>query len=746
MSAMPAVMLSLALAALRLEGTVRDPFGAPVAGALVVVEAQGVRVQAHSDAQGRFGLDWAGPLPARVGADAPGLAGRGWAWSGEAAPLDLRLSPATFADAVTVTATRRHERVADVPAAVSVLDARALAVSAAPAVDEALRQVPGFALYRRSGSRTANPTSQGVTFRGLGGSATSRALVLDDGLPLNDAFGGWVQWGRVPLGALERVEVLRGGGSSLYGTGALAGVVQLVRRDEPGRRLDADLSLGSLDTRHGSLLAGQGDGPWRARLAAEGFDTGGYVAVRSAERGPVDAAVTSRHLSLDLTLERAGSGARRTFVRGTYYDDERENGTPLQDNDSAFWQAAAGLDHPLGGGALSARAHGGHQRFRQTFSAIEDRRLGERLTRTQEVPVDAGGLALQWTRALARHVLVAGAEARAVRGASEEEAVTPAGRTPSASGGTQRAGGVFLEDTWAPDDRWQVSLGGRFDAWRNFDAHQDGPGGSTLLPSRSESALSPRLAVRRRLGRSLALSASAYRAFRAPTLNELYRSFRVGNVVTGGNPLLQAERLRGAEASALLTPGPLSLRVSGFWMEVEDTVGNVTVSSTPALVTRQRQNLGRIRSRGLELEGELHPGTGWTLTGAFTLTGATVRAFSSDPTLVGRRLPQVPRQAGALGVRRDGRRFTLSTQARWSARQFEDDQNALPLAAAFNLDAFAAWAVSPRWQVYAAVENALDSEQEIGRTPVVTLAPPRSVRAGLRLRLGSAPGTGVAPH
>ena len=304
--------------------------------------------------------------------------------------------------------------------------------------------------------------------------------------------------------------------------------------------------------------------------------------------------------------------------------------------------------------------------------------------------------------------------------------------------------------TPGPDERWRLSLGGRFDAWRNFDAHQDGPAGSVALPARSETAFSPRVAVQRRFTPALALSASAYRSFRGPTLNELYRSFRVGNVVTNGNALLRAERLGGVEASGLFAAGRFSGRLTGFWMVVDDTIANVTLSTTPALVTRQRQNLGRIRSRGLELEGELHPGSGWTLTGALALTDATVREFESDPSLEGLRLAQVPRQAGAVGVRRDGRRVTVAAQARWCGEQFEDDLNTLPLAAAFNLDAFAGYAVSPRWQIFAALENALDSDQEIGRTPVVTLAPPRSFRAGLRLRLGAPPpataGTGVAPH
>src|SRR5437867_7540150 len=94
-------------------------------------------------------------------------------------------------DTITVTATRTPTRLSDTPASVVVMSRQTIAATAAPTVDDALRQVPGLALFRRSGSRTANPTSQGVSLRGVGASGASRALVLDDGIPPNDAFGGW---------------------------------------------------------------------------------------------------------------------------------------------------------------------------------------------------------------------------------------------------------------------------------------------------------------------------------------------------------------------------------------------------------------------------------------------------------------------------------------------------------------------------------------------------------------------------
>jgi outer membrane receptor protein involved in Fe transport len=267
--------------------------------------------------------------------------------------------------------------------------------------------------------------------------------------------------------------------------------------------------------------------------------------------------------------------------------------------------------------------------------------------------------------------------------------------------------------------------------------------GTGGLPERSESALSPRAALRHQAASWLALTASGYGAFRAPTLNELYRSFRVGNVVTQADPTLRAERLRGVEGGALAALGGASARLTAFWMEVDDTIANVTLSETPALVTRRRRNLGRIRSRGAELELEVRPWPRWVVAANAVLTDATVGSFPEEPSLEGKRLAQVPRRQAAVQARYETGRVTLSAQGRWSSSQFEDDLNALALAPLRNLDLRAAYAPWRQLEAFFALENALDDEQEIGRTPVVTLAPPRALRAGLRLRLGR-PGTSVA--
>src|SRR5919106_2462452 len=170
-------------------------------------------------------------------------------------PAAGRSQNQTLSDEITVTATRTEQRLGETAASVVVVSAQELAASAAPTLDDALRQVPGFSLFRRSGSRFANPTTQGVSLRGLGASGASRALVLADGMPLNDPFGGWIAWGRVPRAAVERVEVMRGAGSDLYGSSALGGVVQLLRRQAHGPKVVADGSWGELGSADGSLFA-----------------------------------------------------------------------------------------------------------------------------------------------------------------------------------------------------------------------------------------------------------------------------------------------------------------------------------------------------------------------------------------------------------------------------------------------------------------------------------------------------------
>src|SRR5262249_87273 len=140
-----------------------------------------------------------------------------------------------------VSASQNSVRLSGSPGGSILVSQKALNSTPALRIDDALRQVPGFSLLRRSTSRTANPTTQGVSLRGMGGTAPSRPLVLAEAIPIADPFGGWVYWDRIPRTAIQSIEVLRGAGSNLYGSSALGGVVQIVTRNplEPALTLEA---------------------------------------------------------------------------------------------------------------------------------------------------------------------------------------------------------------------------------------------------------------------------------------------------------------------------------------------------------------------------------------------------------------------------------------------------------------------------------------------------------------------------
>ncbi len=358
----------------QVQGVVRDGTGAPVPGAGVTLSNAQFRVSQFTDREGRFRFDHlpiaAGTLAVRSGVFTP--VQQNWdARTQGSRPVEITLAPKALTERVTVTATRTEQRVSDTASSVTVLSQEDLATSGALTLDDALDEIPGFMLYRRNGSLTANPTSLGVSLRGVGTSGASRALVISDGIPLTDPFGGWVYWDRIPETSVGAVEVVEGGVSDLYGGDALGGVINVV----PRRLRDSSLSLetfyGNEQTPDASLTASLRQGPWLAIVSSEGFHTNGYVAVLPPLQGSVDTPVASEHFDGQFTLERLFSEQGRVFARGSIFEDARKNGTPLQNNDTRLRQIAVGADwQSSAAGALTFRAYGGPEDYDQSFSSI----------------------------------------------------------------------------------------------------------------------------------------------------------------------------------------------------------------------------------------------------------------------------------------------------------------------------------------------------------------------------------------
>jgi outer membrane receptor protein involved in Fe transport len=736
----------------RIEGTVTDQTGAPIADARVTLTTKDSSVKQTTNNVGRFVFDSQPAESGTIVIEARGfnVFQRKWtAADNDLTTLEVVLTP-SLSSQITITAERTEARVSDTAASVTMLSSEDISTTGALTVDDVLRQVPGFSLFRRSGSRTANPTSQGVSLRGVGASGASRAVVLADGVPINDPFGGWVFWGRVPREAINRIEVVQGGASSLYGTDALGGVINLITRDARQSAVSLEVSYGNEKTPDVSLFAGGSLLQWAGQISAEVFHTDGYVLVDESQRGRIDTRAGAEHTTLDLSLERSIANRGRIFVRGSLFGETRANGTPLQTNNTYSRQATIGTDLQSAiAGSFSARAFALTEVFDQDFSSIATDRNSETITRSQRVPAQQVGVVSQWSRAAGSfQTIVAGLDAREVRGSSDELGFTAGKLTLGVgAGGRERTVGVFAQDIIRFTPRWLLTLGARVDHWSNFDAQSvsrslvlPSPATVTRFPDRTENAFSPRVTLLHKLNDNVSLMISGYRAFRAPTLNELYRSFRVGNVLTLANDKLRAERLTGGEAgiSAAALNHRLNIRGTFFWSEITRPIANVTLSVTPALITRQRQNLGRTRSRGIDIEVEARVSDSVSFSGGYQFIDATVLQFPANTSLEGLLIPQVPRHLLTFQARYSSpRRLTVAVQARAVGSQFDDDQNQFQLDRYFTIDAFASRLLGRGVELFAAFENLTGQRYDIGRTPVLTVGPPVLARAGFRFNLGS---------
>ena len=660
--------------------------------------------------------------------------------------LVIILQPETVSTEIEVTASRTALSADEAPQSVQILNAAKIHASGALEVDDVLRQVAGFDEFRRNSSRTSNPTTQGVSMRGMGSSGASRALVLLDGVPITDPFGGWVNWSQIPRESLESAEIVRGGASDLYGGQALSGVAQLLTRTPEGTDASLDFSYGNERTPNASGYLGHSFGKWLASGAAEYFRTDGYIPVEFSQRGAVDNPANSLHRNGQVQIQRQLLQRSRFFLRALGYDDSRHNGTIIEVNRTRAWQAVTGLDlEGSSNSLLQVRGYGGTESYHQTFASVAADRNSETLARVQQVPSRQFGLSAQYSRSLGWNTVLAGAEFAHVTGESDDEIFT-AGRPSSLvnAGGIIRTTGVFAEDIARITGRWLVTGVIRFDDWQpvsGFSQTITLPAGVTVpirFADRSETAWNPKLATTFRMNDHIALKGSGYRSFRSPTLNELYRSFRLGNSLTTANPLLRSERLTGWELGPTekLFNGKLSLRQGYFWATVDRPIANVTLSTTPALVTRQRQNLGSTRAQGVEAQADWAIVKWIDISAQYQFVDAVVTSFPTDQSLVGLRIPEVPRHEFTFQARYSNAHFvTVAFQGRSNSSVFDDDRNTLTLDPYFKLDVFVSRRLNSYADFYAAAENLLNDHYMVARTNVVTLGSPLVARAGVQLHL-----------
>ncbi|MDE1985716.1 MAG: TonB-dependent receptor [Alphaproteobacteria bacterium] len=641
-------------------------------------------------------------------------------------------------------------------AAFSVVRLRAGELNTSAQLDVALEQVPGLSLFRRNSSLSANPSTQGVSLRSIAPSAAGRALVTLDGVPQNDPFGGWVIWSSLPSEALSGAEIVRGAGAGPYGSGALTGVITL--EEASGDGLNGDVSGGALGFRR---LAAAGGWQWgRVSLfgSASAESSDGWIPVSPTQRGATDDAVTLDARNASLRAEYEPSAGTLIAAHVGAYEEMRQSGLVGTHSKADGLTASLTVAHAVKGDALGWRLQAWMRQsgFMQTSAAIAAGRAFTTLSDDQYATPAlgwGGNAALRGTFAALDWEV--GLDARAARGNSHEHYAYISGAFTQnrVSGGGSFVGGLYAEAARHAGP-WLLTLGLRADTWSATNGHlvQNAlsSGAVTLdqrWPSRSGILPTARGGIRRDFSSGLYLRTAAYEGFRVPSLNELYRPFRLGNNVTEANAALVPEQLYGVEIGIGNSSGALTWDLTAFWNQLHGAITNVTISHGPGNfpdagfvpaggLLIQRQNVGDIDAPGLE--GDMrYTMDGIALRAAFDVLDQRVHGGVMAPQLTGKRPAQAPRTTVTGGFDAPlGGGWSVSTDVRYESARYADDNNMLRLGAAVIVGAKLYWAVSDNVVLYVAGDNLLNTRVATTESAdgVVNYDAPRTITAGLSIK------------
>jgi outer membrane cobalamin receptor len=587
----------------------------------------------------------------------------------------------------------------ETPANVSVMDATSLQESPGTNLDDRLRDVPGFSLFRRSSSIVANPTTQGISLRGIGSSGASRTLVLWDGIPANDPFGGWVYWTQFVPDEITRVEISRGSATSIFGDRAMSGAIGIFSR--PPERLYV---LGEYETgneRTHDLSAGFSDLWGRVAFSgsARAFRTDGYYIVPSNIRGPADQQANVEFVTGDIRLDHYTS-IGDFFFKTSILAEERQNGTVITHNSTGMGTISLHYVREFTNDSFSLLGFHTQEGFHATFDSVTNSRKTDVLSYSQTVPNDAVGGASIWQHHAKKWNLTAGADVDRVSGTSTDHLVPTGLRV---GGGTQLQYGVFGQADYS------------YGPARFFTGVRESIAGDSNFLSPNGGFVVGKKRLRAR--------GTIYRSFRAPTLNELYRVFKTGNTTTEANPALLPETMWGAEAGVDWIGETSTFRVTAYRNALDGLITNVTLSSTPTAILRQRANAAAAVSRGVESEFRQRMGN---------LTADLKYLYVESRYVTGFRVAQIPKSQGTAQLTYFRGGTFASAGLRSYTYQFDDDLNQFRLPGYASLQAVARQHLVRSLSAEVTLENALNKQFYTAFTPTPNIGAPRLWRVGLR--------------
>lgn len=713
-------------------GRVVDRTGAPAPGVSIVITNLSTRFErvGVTDEEGMFTFAGVAEGRYRVLATLEGFAPASLETE-RGKRVELTLSPSPFTEQVTVISGSRQESLREtLSTPVSVLTRDRLNETARTTVGDALRELPGVVTRRGSeGTGVAGEQVQGIDSR--------QVLVLIDGQPIAGARGiksGAINLDRQTTHRLDRVEVVKGAASALFGSDAIGGVINLIPREINRREADLTASAGEHGRRDVSLSLGAPIG------MASVFGSASRAERDAFDLTPSTADTTGAAFTRNDVFTRARAdvrpGLRLSFTGSAYENNERGRAlttsgvSAIEVDDeaiagggSAQWQAGART-------SVEARVYG--TRFDESTSASPDT-LYESLSKADATVAHSFG---------ERHLLQLGVEASSNRYAGLNRL------RDSETGHVADTAVIWAQDRMNVGSRVTLTIGGRYDRHSIFG-----------------SAFSPKAAVNARLTDTVRIRASFGEGFRAPDLGQLFYRFvpSASSYQVVGNPQLGPESARSWQAGADLNPWSRArIGVNVFRNDVENLIEAVSLGflSSPAqraaLLAKEGidpafapqlgrllfhyRNVRSVITQGVEVDGQTDVGNGFQLAGAYTWLNAT--DTETDARLAGRHrhhgMARVTWVSLERGLRAEVRGSFFSD---WIATLGRGGSSPIEEAPGYSLiDLYAAKRLRYGLEIFGAVDNATDDRDpntnvlNADGTPAPIYRPEigRAVRFGVR--------------
>lgn len=646
---------------------------------------------------------------------------------------------------MVVTATKSGTTLKDMTQNTTILTKEELEIAPDQTIDQVLKNQTSVFLNDQP-YYEKDPTGQSINVRGLG---NARTLVLIDGVPANDAMYGTVQWNLVPMSAIQDVEFIRGGASSLYGNMGMGGVINITTKPISDNKGEVSGSIGSYATGTAAVSKEFAiSDSFKLRASADYFSTEGYQNI--ATISPSSQAAIKRGMgneSAESANYRLQGSLKVSQDTDGFFNFGLHSMSNLPTGGYSF--ARKSTNETTISGGTTTRLNSSEQVQVNAFyenTTLQQQNVSSTspyINATFHNPYYQVGGSAQYTNNFQNAVidqLILSADAKQLSASNFQNNYNSPGNanlqtsklgvmtSQVVAEGTQNFLGILGQvKSNLTSIPLQATLSARVDNWTsqipvNYTQQVGQAQVSQTVPNQSQTKFSPNLGLLYRASKELDFRAAAYQAFHAPGLNNSIRSYGSGSSYVSNNPLLTPENMTGYEIGSDYRWQSGFIQVTGFNANVTNAIATYTMTSAQIASTcapvcsagaKSYSNDQSLRSTGLELQAHYDISSKWATDLGYTLTKAvltsTYGAISQALNPTGVQIAGAPRNMGSASLTYFPiSKASLTASVRYIGNSWYDTAHTSPIPAYAVLGARANYEVTPNATVYLSAVNLLN--------------------------------------